>query len=111
MGSAHQKGSACFRASVRVSLPSLAVSSRWREAFLIEIQEGKEEGYNDSGQARVAKSADATDLKSVDSKGSCGFKSRPGHQKTKDLLVQHFFSRYIKFGRVGTFVGTPPILC
>jgi hypothetical protein len=27
------------------------------------------------------------------------------------LLVQHFFSRYIKFGRVGTFVGTPPILC
>ena len=30
--------------------------------------------------ARVAKSADATDLKSVFPKGECGFKSHPGHQ-------------------------------
>ena len=30
-------------------------------------------------QAWVAKLADATDLKSVDPKGSCGFDSRPRH--------------------------------
>src|SRR5437773_2872719 len=30
--------------------------------------------------ARVAKSADAKDLKSFSPQGECGFKSRPGHQ-------------------------------
>jgi hypothetical protein len=30
--------------------------------------------------ARVAKSADATDLKSVFPQGECGFNSHPGHQ-------------------------------
>jgi hypothetical protein len=29
----------------------------------------------------VAKSADATDLKSVFPQGECGFNSRPGHHK------------------------------
>lgn len=38
--------------------------------------------------ARVAKSADATDLKSVFAQAECGFKSRPGHQKTKDFFLQ-----------------------
>ena len=33
--------------------------------------------------ARVAKSADATDLKSVFPQGECGFNSRPGHQQLK----------------------------
>ena len=36
-----------------------------------------------SEDARVAESADATDLKSVFAKAECGFKSRPGH---------HFFN-------------------
>jgi hypothetical protein len=31
-------------------------------------------------RARVAKSADAKDLKSFSPQGECGFKSRPGHQ-------------------------------
>ncbi len=31
--------------------------------------------------ARVAKPADAKDLKSFEPKGSCGFESRPGHQR------------------------------
>ena len=31
-------------------------------------------------RARVAKSADATDLKSVFRQRECGFNSRPGHQ-------------------------------
>jgi hypothetical protein len=35
--------------------------------------------YNEF-DARVAKSADATDLKSVFPQGECGFNSRPGHQ-------------------------------
>ena len=37
--------------------------------------------------ARVAKSADATDLKSVFRQRECGFKSRPGHQILKDLYL------------------------
>src|SRR6266850_6804571 len=32
--------------------------------------------------ARVAKSADAKDLKSFSPQGECGFKSHPGHQPT-----------------------------
>src|SRR5215468_9148777 len=32
--------------------------------------------------ARVAKSADAKDLKSFSPQGECGFKSRPGHHLT-----------------------------
>jgi len=31
-------------------------------------------------EARVAKSADAKDLKSFFAQAECGFKSRPGHQ-------------------------------
>ncbi len=31
-------------------------------------------------KARVAKSADAKDLKSFFAQAECGFKSRPGHQ-------------------------------
>jgi hypothetical protein len=34
----------------------------------------------DLERARVAKSADAKDLKSFSPQGECGFKSRPGHQ-------------------------------
>jgi hypothetical protein len=38
--------------------------------------------------ARVAKSADATDLKSVIRKRVCGFKSRPGHQNSSSIFNQ-----------------------
>ena len=38
------------------------------------------------GQARVAKLADAKDLKSFLPKGECGFKSRPGHQIPRSTL-------------------------
>jgi hypothetical protein len=38
-------------------------------------------------EARVAKSADATDLKSVFAKAECGFKSRPGHHYSPHGLV------------------------
>ena len=34
----------------------------------------------------MAKSADATDLKSVFRQRECGFKSRPGHQENKALM-------------------------
>ena len=37
-------------------------------------------------RARVAESADATDLKSVFRQRECGFKSRPGHQR---LVLLH----------------------
>ena len=40
--------------------------------------------------ARVAKSADATDLKSVLPKGGCGFKSRPGHQQNHFIIVNAY---------------------
>ena len=39
-------------------------------------------------QAWVAKLADATDLKSVDPKGSCGFDSRPRHHKLSNLALR-----------------------
>jgi hypothetical protein len=37
-------------------------------------------GMHNARNARVAKSADAKDLKSFSPQGECGFKSRPGHQ-------------------------------
>ena len=42
------------------------------------------------GDAGVAKLADAQDLKSWDSKESCGFDSRPRHQIAKDFAIQSF---------------------
>ncbi len=48
----------------------------------------------------MAKSADATDLKSVFSKEECGFKSRPGHQKTGDLRISRILlKRFLPKGR------------
>jgi len=46
-----------------------------KQAGTVEIQQSL--GFQ---CARVAKSADATDLKSVFPQGECGFNSRPGHQ-------------------------------
>src|SRR6516162_6103281 len=43
---------------------------------------------NCSQDARVAKSADATDLKSVFPQGECGFKSRPGHHRLFGLYAK-----------------------
>ena len=44
-------------------------------------------------QAWVAKLADATDLKSVDPKGSCGFDSRPRHHASQSVSNHRYIER------------------
>ena len=53
-------------------------------------------------EARVAKSADATDLKSVLPQGGCGFNSRPGHQRRQAACRQ---KRRVRFATATALVN------
>ncbi len=51
--------------------------------------------YDRNVRARVAKSADAKDLKSFFAQAECGFKSRPGHHCFSGLQEIWLCSRFV----------------